>query len=356
MPLSLSRLTRLVCLLWCCLGLLVAGPPVAHGEELVLLNWDEYMDRTLLAEFEKETGIHVREVFFETEEGRDGLLAQTNGAGYDVAVVQAKDIQAYAHSQWLAPIPVDRIPNLKHIPAKWRTTYPEAEQYGVPWSWGTLGIGYRRDLLQREVTSWQDLLRPPATLKNRIMMLGDAVAMRTIAMKALGYSMNDFDKKVLAESAELLKAQKPYVHTYGYMGLGEKSPMITGEHWMALMFNGDAITLGRMEPNIAFVVPKEGTLLWVDCFTILKASKKQEQAARLIDFFHRPKNAARLAEAVHFATVNEGARPFLSADHLNNPIIHPPQEVLSRSEFPVNPPAKVINNFKNLQAQLTRKE
>ncbi|MEO5339057.1 MAG: spermidine/putrescine ABC transporter substrate-binding protein [Magnetococcus sp. MYC-9] len=339
-----------------CLGLFLACALPAHSEELVLLNWDEYMDRSLLVEFEKETGIHVREVFFETEEARDGLLAQTSGAGYDLMVVQAKDIHAYVRSQWLAPVPVDKIPNLTHIPGKWRTTYPEAEQYGVPWSWGTLGIGYRKDLLKKEVTSWMELFRPGPELKNRILMLGDAIAMRTIAMKSLGYSMNDFDKKVLDESAELLRAQKPSVHTYGYLGLGEKSPLITGEYWMALMFNGDAITLGKMEPNIAFVVPKEGTLLWVDCFAILKASKKQEQAARLIDFLHRPRNAARLAETVHYATVNEGAKPFLSAEHLNNPIIHPTPEVLARSEFPRNIPAKVIGQFKSLQAQLTRKE
>ncbi|MBF0161821.1 MAG: spermidine/putrescine ABC transporter substrate-binding protein, partial [Magnetococcales bacterium] len=286
-----------------CLALSFSPLLPAHSEELVLLNWDEYMDKTLLADFEKETGIHVREVFFETEEGRDALLAQTNGAGYDIAVVQAKDIQAYVNSQWLAPIPADKIPNLSHIASKWRNTYPEAERYSVPWAWGTLGIGYRKDLYKGDVSSWMALLRPAPELKGKIMMLADAIAMRTIAVKALGYSMDNPDKKALDESAALLLAQKPFVHTYGYMGLGEKSPLITGEYRMALMFNGDAITLGRMEPNVAFEVPKEGTLLWVDSFTILKASKKQAEAARLIDFFHRPQNAARLSEAVHYATV-----------------------------------------------------
>ncbi|WP_130471522.1 polyamine ABC transporter substrate-binding protein [Candidatus Magnetaquicoccus inordinatus] len=330
-------------------------PQKGYSEELVLLNWEEYMDRGLLDAFEKESGIHVREVFFETEEARDALLAQTGGEGYDLVVVQAKDIQAYAHSGWLTPIPADKIPNMKHIGAKWRATYPEAEQYGVPWLWGTLGIGYRPDLLKREVSSWMDLLQPANELKGRIMMLSDAIGMRTIAMKALGYSMNDVNKKVLEGSADLLRKQKPFVHTYGYMGLGEKSPLITGQYWMALMFNGDAITLSKMEPNIAFVVPKEGTLLWVDCFTIAKASKKKEQAARLINFLHQPKNAARLAETVHFASVNEGALPFLSAEHRNNPIIYPPQEVMGRSEFPKNLPAKVINQFKSLHTELTNK-
>ncbi|MBF0096311.1 MAG: spermidine/putrescine ABC transporter substrate-binding protein [Magnetococcales bacterium] len=338
-------------------GFWSGGPKAAFcGEELVLLNWEEYMDRSLLDAFEKESGIHVRELFFETEEARDALLAQTGGEGYDLVVVQAKDIQAYAHSGWLAPIPVDKIPNLKQVAAKWRSTYPEAEQYGVPWLWGTLGIGYRADLVKGPVNSWLELLRPDATLKGRIMMLSDAIAMRTIAMKALGHSMNDVSKAVLEGSAELLRAQKPFVHTYGYMGLGEKSPLITGQYWMALMFNGDAITLSNMEPNIAFVVPKEGTLLWVDCFTIAKASKKQEQAARLIDFLHRPKNAARLAEHLHFATVNEGAAPFLSAEYRRNPIINPPQEVMERSEFPKNLPPKVISQFKSLHTQLTHQD
>ncbi|MBF0161727.1 MAG: spermidine/putrescine ABC transporter substrate-binding protein, partial [Magnetococcales bacterium] len=71
---------------------------------------------------------------------------------------------------------------------------------------------------------------------------------------------------------------------------------------------------------------------------------------------HRPQNAARLSEAVHYATVNEAAKPFLSAGHLNDPVIHPPQAVLERSEFPKNLPAKVLKNIKSLQVQLTRKE
>lgn len=341
--------------LFFCLGLCFASVLPAHSEELVLLNWDEYMDKTLLADFEKETGIHVREVVFVSEEERDALLAQTNGAGYDVAVVQAKDIQTYVNSQWLAPIPADKIPNLSHIANKWRNTYPETEQYSVPWLWGTLGIGYRKDLYKGDVSSWMALLRPAPELKGKIMMLSDAIAMRSIAIKSLGYSMNNLDKKALDESAALLLAQKPFV-TYGYMGMGEKSPFITGECWMALLFNGDAITLGKLEPNMAFEVPKEGTLLWVDSFTILKASKKQADAARLIDFFHRPQNAARLAEAVNYASVNEAAKPFFSAEYLNNPIIHPPQAVLDRSEFTKNLPAKVLKNIRSLHIQLTHKE
>lgn len=352
----MKRLPSLFCAIFLFLGLLSLSPGTLHSEEIVLLNWSEYMDQTLLAQFEQESGIHVREVFFETEEERDGLLAQTNGVGYDVVVMQAKDVQAYVRSQWLAPIPADTMPNLVHIPKKWRTTYPDAEHYSVPWVWGTLGIGYRKDLVKQEVTSWMDLLRPDSSLKNRILMLDDSIAMRTIAMKSLGYSMNDFDKKVLDESATLLRRQQPFVHTYGYMGLGEKSPMITGQYWMALMFNGDAITLSKQEPNVAFVVPKEGTLLWVDSFAILKASPKQALSARFIDFLHRPEMAARLAETVNYATVNEAATPFLSPAHRNNPVIHPTQAVLDRSEFPNNPPAKVVNNFKSLQVQLTKKK
>ncbi|MBF0134845.1 MAG: spermidine/putrescine ABC transporter substrate-binding protein [Magnetococcus sp. DMHC-1] len=336
--------------------LLTLQPLSARSEELVILNWAEYMDQELLAEFEKETRIHVREVFYQTEDGRDGMLAQTNGVGYDVVVVQAKDIQAYVRSKWLAPIPEDKIPNLTHIPRKWRTTYPETATYGVPWQWGTFGIAYRKDLVKKEVTSWMDFFRPAPELKNRLMMLSDAMVMRTLAMKASGYSSNDFTEPHLQEAAKLLRAQKPFVNTYGYLGLGEQSPLLTGQYWMALLFNGDAITLAKQNPNVAFSVPKEGTLLWEDCFAILEASNKKDLAAQFIDFLMRPKNAAKLAEFTNYASVNDAVKPFLSPEHVNNPVIHPPQEIMDRSEFPQNPPAKVVSTFKTLQMQLMRKE
>ncbi|MBF0176757.1 MAG: spermidine/putrescine ABC transporter substrate-binding protein [Magnetococcales bacterium] len=346
------------CVLGCGLGLLLCVAPSLAGpaEELVLLNWAEYMDKSLLAQFEQETGVHIREVFFQTEDERDGLLAQTSGVGFDVVVVQAKDIEAYARSGWLAPIEEEKIPNLAHIPNKWRTTYPETDRYAVPWQWGTFGIGYRKDLLKKEITSWMDFFRPIPEAKGRLLMLSDAMVMRTLAMKATGRSMNDFTDPSLKEAAGLLREQKPFVHTYGYLGLGEQSPLITGQYWMALLFNGDAVTLAKQNANIGFVIPKEGTLLWEDCFAILAASKRKDLAARFIHFLHQPQNAARLAEFTNYASVNDGVNPFLSAQHRGNMTIYPPQEVLDRSEFPKNPPPKVTRFFKNLQVQLMRKE
>jgi len=214
-----------------------------------------------------------------------------------------------------------------------------ASDYAVPYFWGTTGIAYRSDLIDREITSWMDLFNPPEAAKGRIAMVGDPRDLTAPALLALGYSPNSGDAAELDAARTLLLKQRPHVRSYTYVSLEEDSSLVTGEVAMALMWSGDALVLQEHNENITYVIPEEGTLLWVDYLTILEGSEKKALAEAFINFMNDPKVAARQAEFVYYPTPNKAAEAFLPTEFLEDEIIYPPQAIIDSSSFfePLHP-------------------
>ncbi|HIJ84331.1 MAG: spermidine/putrescine ABC transporter substrate-binding protein [Magnetococcales bacterium] len=323
-----------------------------YGEEkneIVMLNWPEYMDFDVVKRFEQTTGIKFRMVLFETDETRDELLAQTNSGSYDIAQITCDRVNGYVKHGWLAPMNATLVPNIKHIGKRWQSEFPEIFSHAITFHWGTLGIAYRPDLLGGKISKWIDLLKPVESLRQKILMEKDSRNLAGMALKASGFSWNAYDEKAVKAASAMLVAQRPYVKTYGYPSIDDKSGLITGDVWAVTLYNGDAVGLQEYEPKIKYIVPEEGALLWMDCLSVLASSKRKPQAYEFINFLHEPENAAQIAKTLHYATTNESALAFLPPEFLNDPVIHPPAEVMSRSEFFNEKwPSKVEKGYKNL--------
>ena len=313
--------------------LLPDTPAKAATQELVLLNWADYLDPELIAEFEKKHGIKVKQIYFEHDEARDNILVEADGKGYDLAIVNGGNMSSYRARGWLAPLSEAEIPNLRHIDRRWMSAFPAAEGHAMPYFWGTLGIGYRADLVPEPITSWQQLFRPAESLHGRIGMIGDPSDLLGMALKALGYSANSADRRELAEAERLLLDQKPFVRTYRYVALTEESSLVTGEVAASMMYSGDALMVAEHHDEIVYVVPKEGGNIWVDYLVVMASSPKKELAKKFINFLNEPENAAQLAEFVYYATPNLAAERLLPKEFLEDPTIYPSKSVLERSEF-----------------------
>ncbi len=300
--------------------------------ELVFVNWSEYIDPELVQEFEKQFNAKVKDVYFESDDLRDSLLLQTDAIGYDLAVVNGIAVQTYLKRGWLAPIEPREIPNLQHIDGRWWDAFPGVRKYTAPYFWGTLGIGYRADLVEKAPSSWMDLLKPAESLRGKIGMVEAARDALGMALKALGYSANSVDAKAIEEAEQLLLAQKPYVKTYTYVVLTEESALVKGELAMSMMYSGDALMVREHHDKIEYVVPKEGGNLWVDYLVVLEKSKNKDLAWAFINFLNEPENAARLAQFVYYATPNKAAEKLLPKEFLEDEIIYPSDEVIAKSE------------------------
>ncbi len=121
---------------------------------------------------------------------RTELLLSTDGANFDVALLDGISINEYVTQGWLLPLSPDEIPNMKHIFPKWQKAYADSEKYSVPYFWGTIGIAYRADLLKTSISSWMDIFEPKEELHQKIFMLPQSRELLDIALKATGNSIN----------------------------------------------------------------------------------------------------------------------------------------------------------------------
>ncbi|MBU2538690.1 MAG: spermidine/putrescine ABC transporter substrate-binding protein [Proteobacteria bacterium] len=325
-----------------------AAPPQKQSRELVFLNWPDYMDQELIKKFEKQQGVKVRQVYYETEEEQERLLSLTNGKGYDVVLVSMINGLSYLNRKWLAPVDTASVPNIRHIDPAWGRMAPELMKHAVPFSWGTMGIAYRNDLFKGEVRGWKDLLRPQEGLRGKIFMIKDLRDAIVPALKILGYSVNSTSTEELDAAEKILLAQKPFVKKYGYPDLDKNSQLVKGDILMAMVYNGDALTLQEFNKNIVFVFPEEGSNLWLDNLVVMESSPRKDLARTFINFLNEPENAARLAEHIYQATPNLAAKKLLSPEHLQNRIIWPDEKTMTKAELYAPLPPRVQKRYNSI--------
>ncbi|ASP46761.1 polyamine ABC transporter substrate-binding protein [Cognaticolwellia beringensis] len=299
---------------------------------LTILNWSEYIDPSIVSAFETEFNVKIVDVYYETDDARDKFLNQTNGIGYDVGIVSGMMMQIYSNKGWIDSISTQDVPNLKYIDDKIRNSHQGTYGYSVPYTWGTMGIAYRSDLVEKPIETWMDLFQPQASLKGKIVMIKGARELLGAALNAKGYSINSMDKKELAEAESLLLAQKPHVLKYGYIQLTTESILIRGAAAATIAYGGDALTLSKLDPNVKYVLPKEGSSIWTDHWVVFSQSKNKQLAYKFLNFMNEPKNAAKNAEFIYMATPNIAAKEFLSPEFLSDSIIHPSAEQLKTLE------------------------
>lgn len=319
----------------------VEVPPAEdQAAEIVLFTWADYLDPDVVAEFEREFGVRLRQVYFENDEIRDGVMAQTGGAGFDLLLLDNTSLEAYRKRGWIAPIDSAAIPNRRFVERRWEQAYPYSAGYAVPYLWGTLGIVYRRELIGRDLDSWLDLLRPAEDLAGRILMSADSLDLIGVALKALGHSMNSVDPDALAAAKALLLTQKPAVHRYGALAVNDQSELLSGVVVAGMSYNGDAAALREENDAVVYVVPREGGALWVDYLAIAAKCRRKDLAAAFINYLNHPQVAARNAEALHYATPNGAAEALLPESVRADPLVYPDAQTLARCETYVRlPPA-----------------
>lgn len=306
--------------------------PIDKSRELTFLTWSDYLDESVASEFEKRFGAKLRRVYFQTDEDRDIILAASNAQGYDVVMLNTTKLALYGRKDWIAPLDDEALPNLGHLHTRWRAQDPDARRYGVPYFWGTLGIGYRKDLVPSPLDSWRALIEPAPELHQRILMIRDGRDMMGSALKMLGHSINSSVREELVAAGAALTRQKPHVRVYGYMSLTKENVLVRGDVWAAMMYSGDALVLQQFNPDIDYVVPKEGCTIWTDYLAVMRSSGRREIAHQFINFLNEPEVAARNARFVSYATPNKAAEAHLPAGYFANPVRYPPEDVLARCE------------------------
>ena len=289
---------------------------VMNGEKLVVYNWGEYIDPEVLTMFEEETGIDIVYEEFETNEILYPKIS-SGAIAYDVICPSDYMIQRMIENDLLSEINFDNIPNLKNIGKQYlersRQFDPE-NKYSVPYCWGTVGILYNKMMVDEPVDSWSILWDPK--YKDNILMQDSVRDAFGVTLKYLGYSLNSIDLDELTEAKNLLIEQKPLVQAYVIDQVRDK--MIGNEAALGVIYSGEAIYTQKENPNLEYVIPKEGSNIWIDSWVIPKNAGHKENAEKFINFLCRPDIALMNFEYITYSTPNEAARELIEDESIRN--------------------------------------
>ncbi|MET9344841.1 MULTISPECIES: polyamine ABC transporter substrate-binding protein [unclassified Nonomuraea] len=275
-------------------------------QSLTVTVWPGYTPKELPEKAKAKLGVaDVKVVEHDTNETAMAKLTGQGGAGVDVAFVSGQYAQALAAAGLLEPIHPELIPNLSNLyPEATQLSYDKGNKISVPYTWGTTGICYRSDLVKAEPTSWKDILTPPAWAEKKVTMMTTERWLALPALKSLGYSVNTDKDEEIAKAKELLLAAKPKLLQYDDVTFGDK--LKSGEAVMVEAWDGWCPTTDPKN-NIKFVVPKEGSDLWVDTMVIMKSSKNKEAAHALINYILDPEIHSWAAANINYKVPNKAA-------------------------------------------------
>lgn len=299
--------------------------------ELTVFNWYDYIDPAAIDMFEEETGIKVKYVNFTTNEEMYTKIEA--GAGtYDVLFPSEYMIERMIANDLLAELDHSKIPNMANLrESMLNPSYDPGNKYSVTYMGGTLGILYNTDMVDEEITSWASLF--DSKYAGSVIMMNSMRDTVGLALKYLGYSMNTRSEEELNAAKEILIQQKQNKIESGYLLDETKDKMVGNEAAMAVIYSGDAQYAIEKNDKLKYVVPEEGSNIWVDGMVIPKSSKNQEAAMEFINFMCREDIAQMNFEYIYYVSPIQQVIDNLSEEDAASDTVNPSDEVMARCEY-----------------------
>ena len=304
-------------------------------QSINVYNWGEYIDQSVLDDFEAQTGIKVNYTTYASNEEMYSKIV-SGAASYDVIIPSEYMISKMISEDLLAELNFDNIPNYKYIGEEYRgLSYDPEEKYSVPYTWGTVVIVYNTKYVDEEDVADESInLLWNEKYAGNILMFDNPRDAFALAHIKLGHSMNTTNPDDWYEAAEELKKQKPLVQAYVMDQIFDK--MLNEEAYIAAYYAGDAMTMMDENENLAAYVPREGANMFFDSMCVLKSSRNKEAAEKFINFMCETEIAVRNAEEVWYAIPHTAAYEALDPEQSEDPLVYPPREVLDKCEVFIN--------------------
>jgi spermidine/putrescine transport system substrate-binding protein len=276
--------------------------PATPEKELAVYNWSDYIGETTIADFERETGIRV---IYDTYESNEDLIAklQAGATGYDVVMPSNYAVRVLRAMDLIEPVDRSVLTNWGNLdPVFLAQGFDPENAWTVPWQWGMAGIAVRADLMPVP-GSW-GVFHDPA-FRGKMTQLDDMRDVIGCWLKYRGRSLNSTDAAELADAkSDALKA-KPNLKSY--LSAPVKAQLIAGDVWLAQLWNGDTSQARVAQPALEFVLPKEGSMIYLDSIVIPRGAPHRRAAHEFINFVLRPEVAAGVSRKSGYGSPNAGA-------------------------------------------------
>ena len=333
----------------------------SSGKRVVnVCSWGEYIDESLIQEFETKTGIKVN---YQTAESNEVLYSQlkTGGTDYDVIVPSDYMIARMIEEDMLAELNYDNIPNFSKIDDQYKNlSYDPENKYTVPYTWGTLGIIYNSAMIDEPITSWSAMF--DEQYAGQVIMIRNSRDALAAALLYLGHDVNTTDEAQIREASDLLAEAKGKGVYQGFFMDEIFQKMEGGNAAIGMYYAGDYLTMLENNEDLAFVVPEEGSNWFVDAMCILKSSQHMSEAEEWINFIASTKANLANMDYIWYASPNGEALEEYPAyyEEVNEEpldpeiyeIMAPSEEVLRRCEIYENLPAETLRLYDRLWTRL----
>ena len=345
------------------ISLLLTGcGSAADGEERVVnvCSWGEYIDESLIDEFEDLTGITVN---YQTAESNEALysLVEMGGADFDVIVPSDYMIARLIAEDMLAELDYSNIPNFDKIDGQYKgLSYDPENKYTVPYTWGTLGIIYNTSMVDEKITSWDAMF--DEKYAGNVLMIRNSRDALAAALLDLGYDINTTDEAQLNEAYELLKNAKESGVYQAFVMDEVFQKMEGGNAAIAMYYAGDYLTMLENNEDLAFVVPKEGSNWFVDAMCVLKNAQHKAEAEEWINFIASTESNLANMDYIWYASPNAEALEQYPDYYMDTygeeldpelyDIMAAPKDVLARCTLYENLPAEILSLYNDLWTQL----
>lgn len=314
-----------------------AGQGPTGPGELNLLIYSEYIPPELLEEFQRRSGAPVRVSLFEgNEEMMQKLQLGGGKSQFDLVVASNQLIKTMGHLGLIQKLDHARLKNLGHLAPRFKDpSYDPGCAWSVPYQWGSVGVLYDAQKLPQLAPTWKVLFEQPP---GSFVLIDEMRDQLGAALISLGHSVNTTDPAQVKAAGERVLAAKQRPQALGFEGgVGGKNKVLGGAADLAVVWNGDAVrAIEESQGRLAFVIPEEGSIGWVDCMVIPAEAPRPDLAHAFIDFILEPEVGAKLSNFTKYATPNQAALPHVREADRQNPAIYPSEATQAKLEYLVD--------------------
>ena len=324
---------------------LLATSAMAEEKVVHVYNWSDYIAADTLDNFEASTGIKVVYDVYDSNETLEAKIL-AGGSGYDVVFPTA---QPFAQRQIVSglyqKLDMAKLPNYKNIdPAilKPLQTPDPGNQYAVPYMWGTSGIGYNIDKVKERLgevptDTWGLIFDPEKAAKLAdcgITVMDDEMEALSAALLYLGKDPNTTDPKDFEAAVALFQKVRPYIKYFH--SSQQINDLANGDVCVSHGYSGDMLQArdradeANNDVHIAYTVPKEGAVLWIDLMMIPSDAPHPDNAHAFINYMMEPKVIAAISNEVAYANANRAATELVDESVRTDPGVYPSEETKQR--------------------------
>lgn len=327
-----NRTVLLVLLLVLITALFTAcGSKSSSNGEVYVYCYGDYYDQTIVDQFEQETGITVVQDTYDTAEEMYTVL-ENDASSYDCICTSDYMIEKMIGNGMLAELNYDNIPNAENISDVYMqksALFDPENKYSIPYQVGVAGILYNKSMVgNKKIDSWDVLW--DNKFKDQIVMPDSVRDAFQLALKRKGHSINTDNEKEINEAASDLIKQKGLV--YKYANDSARDCLADGSAAIGVVWNGEYIYTSELNPDVEFVVPKEGTEFFIDSWSVLKNAANKENAEKWIDFMCKAETAATNFDYLHYTMPNKAAMDLIDEKYVKDESVFPNDETLNRCD------------------------